>query len=120
MTHSDLARLYRACDIAVWPRQESMSMLDAAATGLPLIVSAAIGESARVSGNGAFYDENDPATMAGVLTSLASRPDRQRLGAAGRAKMIEHFSWTLIAKSIEADYAAACGGTSPVSDLGSL
>ena len=32
-----LARYFRAADIGVWPRQESMSMLDAASCGLPIV-----------------------------------------------------------------------------------
>jgi glycosyltransferase involved in cell wall biosynthesis len=33
MTHRSLAEHYRAADVAVWPTQESMSMLDAASSG---------------------------------------------------------------------------------------
>ena len=55
MTHAGLAQHYRAADIGVWPRQESMSMIDAAASGLPIVVSNAVGEVERVNGNGRMY-----------------------------------------------------------------
>ena len=44
MRHNTLSEQYRAADIAVWPRRESMSMLDAAASGLPVVVSDKIGD----------------------------------------------------------------------------
>lgn len=107
--HIDLAKLYRMADIAIWPRQESMSMLDAAACGLPLIVSADIGENERVAGNGCVYRENDAADLGRAIVSLVSAEERASLAAVGRKKMREHFSWTNIAQSIVADYAQAIG-----------
>jgi glycosyltransferase involved in cell wall biosynthesis len=107
--HLELAQLYQIADIAVWPRQESMSMLDAAASGLPLVVSADIGENERVTGNGHVYRENDVADMARVLLSLGDAAERARLAAHGREKMARDFSWMSIASSIVADYAAVLG-----------
>jgi glycosyltransferase involved in cell wall biosynthesis len=107
MRHTDLADTYRAADIAVWPRQESMSMLDAAACELPLVVSDTIGESERVSGNGRVYREDDVEDLARVLASLSAVTERRTLGAFGRAKMARTFSWASIAESLVADYAAA-------------
>jgi glycosyltransferase involved in cell wall biosynthesis len=104
MKHAELADFYRLADIAVWPRLESMSMLDAAASGLPLIVSAEMGESERVAGNGRVYRENSVEDLVSALASLASASERGTLGAAGRAKMIRRFSWDAIAQSIESDY----------------
>jgi glycosyltransferase involved in cell wall biosynthesis len=107
--HLQLARLYQMADVAVWPRQESMSMLDAAATGLPLVVSAEIGENARVAGNGRVYRENDVHDMARALLSLADSGERAALALHGREKMARDFSWMSIAKAIVADYEAALG-----------
>ena len=86
MRHRELADYYRAADIAVWPRQESMSMLDAAASGLPIVVSDRVGEASRVTGNGLFYREDDVADLAQQLTMLESRELRRKLGLAGRNK----------------------------------
>jgi len=107
MRHSELARAYRMADVAVWPRQESMSMLDAAASGLPLIVSDAMGESERVAGNGTVYREGSVDDMIRALGALADEEQRRTLGNAGRAKMVRSFSWVSIARSIADDYAAA-------------
>jgi glycosyltransferase involved in cell wall biosynthesis len=107
--HLELAKLYQMADVAVWPRQESMSMLDAAATGLPLVVSADIGENERVAGNGCVYRENDVTDMARALLSLGDATERSRMAAHGREKMARDFSWMSIASSIVADYAAVLG-----------
>jgi glycosyltransferase involved in cell wall biosynthesis len=113
MTHRSLAEHYRASDIAVWPTQESMSMLDAAASGLPIVVSNNVGEKDRVNGNGRMYDENDVASLMGALSSLASREERQALGNVGRRKMLEGFNWKRYAKVVEADYDEALKRTTP-------
>jgi glycosyltransferase involved in cell wall biosynthesis len=107
MKHIDLAQHYRAADIGVWPRQESMSMIDAAASGLPIIVSNRIGESARVSGNGKVYEENDAADLAKVIRSFTAADERQAYGAAGRRKMLDGFSWNSFARTVQQDFAAA-------------
>ena len=37
--YHDLSNFYRMSDIGVWPKQESTSMIDAAATGIPVVVN---------------------------------------------------------------------------------
>ena len=107
MTHRDLAAHYRAADIGVWPRRESMSMIDAASSGVPLVVNHTIGEPARVEGNGLMYQENDVEDLIRVLDSLRDAAMRQKLGAEGRRKMMQGFSWPAFAKTVEADFYAA-------------
>ncbi len=109
MRHAELAAHYRAADIAVWPTQESMSMLDAAATGIPLVVSDRIGEPERVQGNGRTYVQGDVDSLAAALWSLADAGERARLGAVGREKMTAGFNWAQFARDVTADYVAARG-----------
>jgi len=104
MKHKELAQYYHASDIAVWPTQESMSMLDAAACGLPLVVSNRMGESERIIDNGMTYDENNLDSLVKVISSLLSKTKRQALGTTGRNKMIDKFSWNIIGKKIESDF----------------
>ena len=104
MRHAQLADLYRAVDIAVWPRQESMSMLDAASCGLPLVVSDSIGESKRIQGNGITYTDNDLTALVDALQILARDDQRQLLGQVGRKKMVDQFSWEAVARRYEQDY----------------
>ena len=107
MTHVHLAQHYRAADIGVWPRQESMSMIDAAASGVPIIVSNRIGEPGRVTGNGKMYQENDATDLAAVIRSFDSPDDRKAYGGVGRRKMLEGFSWDSSARTLEADFVAS-------------
>lgn len=104
MKHKDLADYYRLSDIAVWPTQESMSMLDAASSGLPLIVSDKIGEYDRIEGNGKFYEEDSTNNLCDVLKSLISKEEREKLGSIGREKMIKNYSWNNLARDIEKDH----------------
>lgn len=107
MTHQRLAELYRAADIAVWPRQESISQIDAAASGLPVIVSDRIGETDRVAGNGAVYEQDNVEQLAETIRALSDPATRRSLGAEGRRKMLAGFNWSTFARTIEADFRAA-------------
>jgi glycosyltransferase involved in cell wall biosynthesis len=113
MKHTELAQHYRAADLGVWPRQESMSMIDAAASGIPIIASNRMGEPGRVQGNGMFYEENDVASLVAVLKSLAHGAERRRLGSSGRKKMLEGFSWNSFARTLDTDFKAALAGRGP-------
>lgn len=104
MKYKDLADYYRLADIAVWPTQESMSMLDAASCGLPLIVSDRIGEGERINGNGKAYNEGDMIDLSNVILSFLNLTDRSIYGQHGRAKMVNSYSWIKIATEIEKDY----------------
>ena len=104
-----LAEFYRAADIGVWPTQESMSMLDATACGLPTVVSDRLRAVERVEGNGLTYREGDPADLSRALISLKATDDRQRLGRYGSEKIRRHFSWIKIAERRLRDYEAAVG-----------
>jgi glycosyltransferase involved in cell wall biosynthesis len=99
MRHVDLAAVYRAADVGVWPRQESMSMLDASSSGLPVVASNKMGERSRVEGNGCVFEDNNAASLAHVLSSLLDPSVRRRLGDRGREKMKEYYSWKRNAQS---------------------
>jgi glycosyltransferase involved in cell wall biosynthesis len=104
MKHKDLAEYYKLADIAIWPTQESMSMLDAAASGLPLVVSNKIGEVNRIDGNGEMFEENNVESLSNSLLKLSNKDIRTKLSKFGRKKMEKNFSWNNIALNIESDY----------------
>ena len=103
----ELPDFYRAADIGVWPRQESLSMLDAAASGIPVVVSDRMQATERVDGNGIMYKEDDPVELAAGLLSLKSLAYRQSLGGYGCKKIQESFSWMATARRRVIDYEAA-------------
>lgn len=100
-----LPRYYRAADIGVWPREESTSMLDAAACGLPIIVSDHLEDRERFEGNGLQYKENDLSDLKRTLLDLKERKVREGLGAYGSGKIAETRSWRALALARLKDYA---------------
>lgn len=102
-----LPEYYWAADIGVWPRQESTSQLDAAAAGLPIVVSDAVHVRDRVEGNGLFYRDGDVTDLIVQLQRLGVVELRRQFSAVGALKMHEHFSWTSIARARVRDYEAA-------------
>lgn len=107
MPYQKLGRYYRASDIAIWPTNESTSMLDAAACGVPLIVSDGIVYRDHVDGNGLVIKMGDLADLVAKLTSLTDAGRRAELGRAGAAKMLDHFSWLAHARRRLDDYEQA-------------
>lgn len=108
MRWDQLAPYYRAADIGVWPTIESTSILDAAACGLPLVVSDQI-YRAPVEGNGTTYRLNDLDSMVEALLRLEPLEVRAALGASGAAKMKSQFSMEQVTSRRLRDYLAALG-----------
>jgi glycosyltransferase involved in cell wall biosynthesis len=100
----ELSQFYQMSDIAIWPTQESMSMLDAAASGLPLIVSNRIGQFDRIEGNGLVYDEGDLNSLIQSLESLFSKEIRNEYGKIGREKMLKNYSWSTVGQNMISDF----------------
>lgn len=107
--YRELAKYYRAADIGVWPRQESISMTDAAACALPIIVSNRMKAVERVNGNGATYDENDAQDLMRALLELRDPGLRAQLGQCGADKMRSAFSIETMADRMLLDFQAAIG-----------
>ena len=105
----ELPPFYWAADVGVWPKQESTSQLDAAACGLPLILSNRIEVHERVAGNGFTYEEGDATDLAVRIEALRDPALRRQMGAIGYAKVRDHFSWNAIARRRLEDYRAALG-----------
>ena len=114
MPSRDLPPYYWAADIGVWPKQESTSQLDAAAAGLPIILSDQITVLERVAGNGLTYRQGDADDLAERIRSLASPAIRRELGAAGSDKMRARFSWLQIAENRARDYAGSLSEKGPL------
>lgn len=101
---AELPSFYWAADIGIWPRQESTSQLDAAACGLPIIISNRVRASERVEGNGLTYQEDNQQDLARQLDALFDSSTRAKLGKTGAKKMRENYSWFHIAENRVRDY----------------
>jgi glycosyltransferase involved in cell wall biosynthesis len=100
MPAAELGDFYRAADIAVWPATESISMLDATACGLPLVVSNQIYQD-HVTRNGYAYRQIDVESLliaygrtdpAGRPTSPQCSRERRCSQDAGPVQLGEHRS----------------------------
>lgn len=107
--HRELVDYYRAADVGVWPTQESTSMLDAAACGLPVVVNNTLRAVERIDGNGLTYDLNDQASLERVMSSLLDAVMRKRLGDVGARRMAEQFSWNALVRRRVSDYRRSLG-----------
>jgi len=103
----DLRSYFQASEIGVWPKEESMSMLDAAACGIPIVVNDTMQATERIAGNGVMYRFGDAGDMARVLMELGDAGKRRKMGECGAAKMRNEFSWEVIARRRLQDYSAA-------------
>lgn len=103
----NLPQYYRSADIGVWPTQESTSMLDAAACGLPIIVNDTIVATERIEGNGLTYSQFNVGDLVRVLLLLKDSSVRKKLGTTGSQKMFSEFSWESIARRRLNDFKAA-------------
>lgn len=102
--YHELPEFYRISDIGVWPKQESTSMLDATACGLPIIISNRVQAKERIEGNGLTYIENDVADLINQLILMKDNQLRKKFSAFGVDKIMNKFSWLYIAKEREKDY----------------
>lgn len=106
----DLPKYYHASDVAVWPKRESTSQLDAIACGLPIILSDRIQVTERVDGNGLLYQEGDPLDLAERLFELYPLERRTTMGHLGAQKMKQQYSWIDLAQKYGDDYRRALNG----------
>ena len=104
MPNALLPRFYRAADVGVWPTQESTSMLDAAACGLPVVVNDTLRATERIDGNGLQYRLNDLKDLIRVLSMLLEPRVRQELGGVGAMRVAREFSWRDLAARRLRDY----------------
>ena len=110
----DVATIYAAFDVfALASRSEgiSLTLLEAASSGLPIVATRVGGNGEVVSdgSTGFLVPPRDPAALATALAVVADHPDRVALGAAGRARVVQGFSVERMAGAYHALYADVLG-----------
>jgi len=103
--YHQLPEYYNIADIGVWPKQESTSMIDASACGIPIVISNRVQATERVEGNGLTYIENDVDDLADMILKMKDKELRKKLSEHGVNKIQNTYSWKKIAKDRVADYA---------------
>jgi glycosyltransferase involved in cell wall biosynthesis len=112
MPASELPAWYRAADIAWWPHP-TISIVDSAACGLPLLVGSAIDDQWFLTRNGLRYRHDDPSDLGEKLCEMASLTRRTAMGALSASMMHPAQSWDSFARTRLRDYETAlCGDRS--------
>jgi len=103
--NSELYQYYSAADVGVWPLQCSISMLEAASCGLPIIISDKSGALERISkGNGIVYKEGDVTDLERKMSLLLDNELRNSMRQRAYAYAKEN-DWKVIAQQ----FLHACG-----------
>lgn len=100
VSNKELYKYYSAADIGVWPAQESQTMIEAAATSLPIIIKQSEAMEERISNkNGLMYKEGNVANLRRcVLQLLNDEKLRREMGRRGRELVEKKFNWDVISK----------------------
>jgi phosphatidylinositol alpha-1,6-mannosyltransferase len=110
---SDLPAWYRAGDVFVLPNRADgpdfegfgIVFLEAAAAGLPVVGgrSGGVPETMLEGRTGRLVAGDDPAALAAIMIELARSPERRsEYGAAGRERVLAHFTWARAAAQVAA------------------
>jgi len=107
----DPSEVLEAADIYVqpsWREGTSYALLEAMAHALPVIASDIPGTAETLDGSGVLLAPGDTAAWTRELENLAADPQaRERLGAAARERVREHFSLEAFLARTEAAYERA-------------
>ena len=117
LTDTELAALVGSAEVACVPSLYegfSLPTVEAMACGTPLVVSRAGAIPEVVGEDGVCADlvtPGDVEELAHALAALLDDPERrERMGAAGRQRALEKFSWRAVAEATAAAYARAVEG----------
>jgi glycosyltransferase involved in cell wall biosynthesis len=113
ITDDELARLYAEAEVAVVPSLYegfSLPAIEAMACGVPVVTTTggALPEVVGTDGETAMLVRpDDAAALAQAIRRVLDDPGvRERLGAAGRARVLRRFTWRVTAEGTEASYRA--------------
>jgi MMP alpha-(1->4)-mannosyltransferase len=117
ISDEELARAYAEAEVAVVPSLYegfSLPAVEAMACGVPVVATTggALPEVVGRDGEtGLLVRPDDPGALAAAIVRLLDDPSlRQRLGAAGRERVLHRFTWQVTAQGTAACYAALLEG----------
>jgi glycosyltransferase involved in cell wall biosynthesis len=98
--NDELPSYFSAADIGVWPAESSNAAIEAALTGLPLVVSRTEATQHYISAsNGLAFERGDAQGLLDCLSAIAADADlRKRMGERGRLYCEKNLSWAAIAR----------------------
>ncbi|HEX4539811.1 MAG TPA: glycosyltransferase family 4 protein [Acidimicrobiales bacterium] len=119
-----LVQLYAEAEVAVVPSLYegfSLPAIEAMACGVPVVATTggALPEVVGADGvTGLLVPPGDPGALAMAIGTALDQPGlRARIGAAGRARVLERFTWAAAARATVEQYRAVLGANAPADDL---
>ncbi len=103
---------YQALVLPSHYETQGIVLIEANAQAIPVIASdiSAIRETVAHGTNGLLCSPGDPQSFIDAMTYLANRPEKaERMGLAGRKRVIEHYSWDSIVRQTIATYHKLAG-----------
>jgi glycosyltransferase involved in cell wall biosynthesis len=117
VSDEELARLYGEAELAIVPSLYegfSLPAIEAMSCGVAVVATTggALPEVVGVSGEtGLLVEPNNPDALVTAISTLLDDPElRARLGAAGRERVMERFTWQVTARGTAACYDAILRG----------
>jgi len=117
VSDEDLARLYGEAEVAIVPSLYegfSLPAIEAMSCGVPVVATTggALPEVVGVTEEtGLLVEPNNPDALVGAIRRLLDDAElRERLGAAGRERVMERFTWEVTARGTAACYDAILRG----------
>jgi len=108
----EIPALYRDHDIfVICSAHEGMSnaMLEALASGLPVVTTACEGAEELISGCGRIVISSEPADIAAALQELIDDPQQHRAISSVARQRAEEFTWTAVAEAYLNEYKRIIG-----------
>lgn len=112
---ADLVNAYYEADIfafpSVWNEGFGIPPVEAMAAGVPVVAtrSGGVPETVLDGATGIVVEKNDPHALASALATLIENHDlRRKMGRAGRARVLSHFTWERVAEGMYARYKDLC------------
>ncbi len=118
VSDEELARLYGEAEVAIVPSLYegfSLPAIEAMSCGVAVVATTggALPEVVGTSGEtGLLVEPNDPDALVAAIRELLDNPElRERLGANGRERVMQRFTWEVTARGTAACYDAILSGS---------
>jgi len=114
LPYPELAALYRAADVVINPsfvESFGMSLVEAMACKAAVVATRVGGVSEVVENgeSGILVEAGNASALAQAVLRLLEDPNlRESMGAAGRRRVIERFSWERVVESLLSRYQESC------------
>lgn len=97
--YSELVNYYRVADLAVFPRQCSLSFFDVQAVGLPVVLENNNVNVGRINGNGIIFNKDDSESLRNAILKIVNMPydDYIIMSNNSRQYIINNFDYNDIA-----------------------